>query len=112
MIISAELTQVARNLIVNAGLVETGALRDTIQVGYMTTPDGQIQFQIQAKYYFEFLMDGIFFIENLTSDPQFANIIATTMAQNIEKQAGLYLNGQTADFNPMPRVSMMINWIY
>ena len=89
MLLSPELTQDAKNLISNAGLVETGALRDTIQVGYQATPDGGIQFQVTAKYYFEFQMDRIFFIENLTSDPQFANIIGTIMAQNIEKQAGL-----------------------
>lgn len=112
MILSSELTQIAKGSIKSAGLVDSGRLLNSIRVEYEITPEGRIRFQLSALEYLQYYIDEIRLIDQVTSSPSFGNLIAGLMAPITEAKMAQYLNSKTPDdINFNPQVSMTIKYL-
>lgn len=112
MIPSAELTQIAQSIIKEAGLIDSGRLLNSIKVEYQVTPEGQIKFELSARYYLQYHVDEIRLIDRLTGHPSFGSLITDLIAPITEAKIGQYLNSTGVaeiDFNP--HITMTIQYL-
>lgn len=112
---SPQLSQVAKNIVKKAGLVETGRLLREIKVEYSIDSTGKIVFQVTAPSYFEFYIEKIRFWDQLTSDSIFNTQIQQLAAPMLEKQfvASINKSSQNIAEAPikLPKIIMSIIYV-
>lgn len=103
---NAALTEVARRIILDAPLVDTGALAASIAVSTeVDAANGIVHIDVYSLPYLVYHFNEIRFAEKFTSSPAFTEALSAMYAPMIEKRVVDSLQSG-ADFDFVPRVKM------
>jgi hypothetical protein len=107
MVINQALTNVVKNIIAQAPLIDTGLLMNSAEVAiYVDDIKGSIDVSIFAQSYLAFHLESTGFMDKFTGSPEFAQELELILSPIIEvKITEAFANGM--DFSYEPQITVM-----